>query len=96
MVVAGRSAGKAAESAERLLAEGKLSIWRCHSSTNTKARRRSCCFCALQKVYIRACEAEHPNTRAILAESLKGQGKYADAERIERGVLEAQKRVRAR
>ena len=69
MAVAGRSAGKAAEIAEWLLAEGK-SIWRCHSSTNAKARRRSCCCTRCiskvhNKVYMRAYGAEHPNTRAI-------------------------------
>ena len=42
---------------------------------------------------MRAYGAEHPNTRAILTESLKGQGRYADAERIQHEVLGLQKRV---
>jgi hypothetical protein len=45
---------------------------------------------------MRVLGAEHPNTlrtASILATSIKQQGKYADAERIQREVLGVEKRV---
>ena len=50
----------------------------------------------VHEVRKRVLGAEHPHTLTVagnLSRSLSGQGKYADADRIERQLLEVQKRV---
>jgi hypothetical protein len=88
-----RVAGQAAESLERLLAEGNLANTLLNQGKYAQAER---VLRDLHAVQMRVYGAEHPETLTSannLAMSLSGQGKYAHAEVIQREVLGVRKRV---
>jgi hypothetical protein len=88
-----RVAGQAAESDERLGAEGNLALSLLHQGKGVEAEpmlRRQ------HEVRMRVHGAEHPNTLTVagnLAASLSQQGKHVDAERIQREVHAVEKRL---
>ncbi len=89
----GCGSGQAAESAERLAAEGNLARSLLGQGKGVEAER---VLRTLDEVQTRVLGEKHPDTlktTAHLATSLSRQGKYAEAERIEREVLGAFTRV---
>jgi hypothetical protein len=86
-----RVAGLAAESPERLSAEGNLAYSLLRQGKYTEAERM---LRKLHEVQMRVYGAEDPrtlDTANALAQCLSGQGKYFDAERVNREVLGVQK-----
>ncbi len=82
-----RIAGQAAENTERQLAENHLASSLLQQG---KAMEAEPMFRRLHEVTMRVLGAEHPGTLTIasnLALSLKHQGKYAHAERIQSEVV---------
>ncbi len=80
-------AGQAEESDERLKAEYNLASSLLHQGKAVEAEPM---FRRLHEVEMRVLGAEHSDTLTIASERatcLSNQGKYADAERIQREVL---------